>query len=134
MIVDDLYTLMAEFPELSSSETFKKLLKQFGIPPKSYYTPAGISFFVCNHFGIDEKTLQSRNRRREIVYPRQVAIYVMHLNGYKNRDICKYFGFTNATVYHSICVVKDEITYDRHLAEDISEIQKTMDGFISKKP
>lgn len=134
MKADDLHTLIREFLELSSSEAFKGLLRQFGVPQKSCYTPAGISFFVCNHFGIDDMTLRNRSRLRDIVYPRQVAIYIMHINGYKNHEICKYFSFTNASVYHNICVVKNEISYNRQLAEDIGEIQKTMDGFISKKP
>jgi chromosomal replication initiation ATPase DnaA len=40
-------------------------------------TPNDLLAIVCNYFEIDVLDIKQKNRKRKIVYPRQIAIYLM---------------------------------------------------------
>lgn len=72
-----------------------------------------IGEFVSAQFHVSVKEMQSRTRKKAIVFPRQVAMYLSRRHTQQSlADIGKAFGRDHATVLHSIKVVTDRITRD----------------------
>lgn len=72
-----------------------------------------IGEFVGTQFNVSVKEMQSRTRKKAIVFPRQVAMYLSRRHTQQSlADIGKAFGRDHATVLHSIKVVTDRISRD----------------------
>ena len=72
-----------------------------------------ISEFVSTQFKVSVQDMQSRTRKKAIVFPRQVAMYLSRAHTQQSlADIGKAFGRDHATVLHAIKVVSDRILRD----------------------
>jgi chromosomal replication initiator protein len=72
-----------------------------------------IGEFVSTQFNVSVQDMQSRTRKKAIVFPRQVAMYLSRAHTQQSlADIGKAFGRDHATVLHAIKVVSDRILRD----------------------
>lgn len=70
----------------------------------------GLIKLVCNHYGQDYNKLMSKDKHRELVYIRQILIYLLYKNTpYSTTDIGELFKRDHATVIYSSKIVKSYI-------------------------
>ena len=75
-------------------------------------------------FHVNEKLLLGPSRLRNVVWPRQVAMYVARQAGFTFTEIGAYFGDRDhTTVMHSCDRVEKALATDATLARDIQELQ-----------
>ncbi len=88
-----------------------------GIEPCT--TPQNIKGSVCKVFGITVEDIISDTRRRDVVVPRQVAMYFMYKRKMRMEAIGEIFGRTHGTVVNANKAVqnmidtKDYLYYDK---------------------
>lgn len=94
-------------------------------------TEVGIDFIVksvSNYFEISIEQMKSKTRKKEIVIPRQISIYLA--KNYTNmslKAIGHYFGGRDhSTVIHSIEAVENAMITDKSIKRAITELQKRM--------
>lgn len=96
-------------------------------------SPAEITEIVCSVFNVSQQQLQTRTRIREIVKPRQIAIYFIRINYPDNRfslaAIARMFNLENhATILHACNVVHNLIeTNDSLYKHKIDCVQLRID-------
>lgn len=80
---------------------------------------------VCNYFNIKIGTLESRSRKQDIAYARQVAMYLAtELTETSNVQIGINIGGRNhATVIHAIKQIKDLLDTDEKTQQDVNTIR-----------
>lgn len=81
---------------------------------------------VCDYFDIDEMTLKSKTRKREIVQARQIAMYFSkQLTKSSLATIGSYIGGRDhATVLHACTTVRNLIDTDKTFKTYVEEIEK----------
>ena len=81
---------------------------------------------VCRYYSVDDDELKSKTRRREVCFPRQIAMYLIKLNtNYSLSQIGQIFnGKDHATVLHASRTVKNLMDCDKQVKSDIKKISK----------
>jgi chromosomal replication initiator protein len=93
-------------------------------PPKNL-TAVMIGEFVSSQFNVSVLDMQSRTRKKAIVFPRQVAMYLSRAHTRQSlADIGKAFGRDHATVLHAIKVVSDRIVRDISISAQVEVLNK----------
>ncbi|MHB9091332.1 MAG: chromosomal replication initiator protein DnaA, partial [Chloroflexota bacterium] len=95
---------------------------------RRYITPQAVVEAVAKHYAIDSRLLRGKQRDREIVLPRQVAMYLLR----KETD-CSFVeigrelgGRDHSTVMHGCERIESEIEVDSRLRSEIAEITQTV--------
>jgi len=84
-----------------------------------------ISEFVSAQFQVSVQDMQSRTRKKGVVFPRQVAMYLSRVHTTDSlADIGKVFGRDHATVLHAIKVVSDRIARDASVSSQVELLNK----------
>ncbi len=84
-----------------------------------------ISEFVSAQFQVSVEDMQSRTRKKGVVFPRQVAMYLSRVHTSDSlADIGKVFGRDHATVLHAIKVVSDRILRDASVSSQVELLNK----------
>jgi chromosomal replication initiator protein len=80
---------------------------------------------VADHFQLKVADLESPNRSRSIVRPRQIAMYLSRILTPRSfPEIGKRFGDRDhTTVMHAVTTVKDFIEKDQHFAEEVESLR-----------
>jgi len=80
---------------------------------------------VADHFQLKVADLESPNRSRSIVRPRQIAMYLSRILTPRSfPEIGKRFGDRDhTTVMHAVTTVKDFIEKDTHFAEEVESLR-----------
>ncbi|HET9641360.1 MAG TPA: chromosomal replication initiator protein DnaA [Candidatus Paceibacterota bacterium] len=80
---------------------------------------------VAEYYGIDEESIYEKTRRREIVRPRQVIMYLLREDFSISYPTIgsKLGGRDHTTVIHSCEKIKKEIVVDNELAKEIQNIR-----------
>lgn len=83
---------------------------------------------VAEHYNIPEKSILSQNRSKEIVQARHVAIYLSkELTQHSLNEIGLYMGRrTHATVLHSLSTVREQLTIDPVLRQQVQRIESAL--------
>ena len=81
---------------------------------------------VCAYYNLDERIIQSKTRKKEVVLTRQIAMYLAKkLTDLSTAKIGKMIGNRDhATVLHSYKTIKDCVEVDKELRETIDKIEK----------
>jgi len=83
---------------------------------------------VTTYFNISSALIKSKSRKREIVIPRQIAMYFMWLkNIYSYKEIGIYFNRDHSTVVYSKDTVKDLMDMDKKYNRKIIEIERLLE-------
>jgi chromosomal replication initiator protein len=111
-------------------ETAKELLKKIVVSPVKITNPKKIIQIISEFYDIKEKELQDSSRKKEIVKPRQIAMYLL-------REVLKcsypfigkkFGGRDHTTAIHACEKIKRELEKDENLREEINLIQQRVLG------
>jgi chromosomal replication initiator protein len=109
--------------DLNLSE-IKNLLK-LNIKPKKSASAKEVVKAIATYYNIEENSIYEKTRRKEVVVPRQIAMYIL-------REDCgvsfpligeKLGGRDHTTVIHSYEKIKQEIKDNQSMEQDISQIR-----------
>ncbi|MCR4333848.1 MAG: chromosomal replication initiator protein DnaA [Patescibacteria group bacterium] len=80
---------------------------------------------VAEYYGIDEESIYEKTRRREVVRPRQVIMYLLREDFSASYPTIgtKLGGRDHTTVIHSCEKIKREVIVDSELAKEIQDIR-----------
>lgn len=107
----------------------KEVLKDTLSPnTKKILTPEYILDIVCDHFSTDKLDVVSSKRNKELVYPRQISMYLI-----KKLTNCslEYIGNIlggkdHSTILHGINKIEGELKTNEELNHDISVLKKKL--------
>ncbi len=86
------------------------------LPPDRRVNPNDIVRYVAHHYGLKVAEIKARSNSRQIVFPRQVAMYLAKkLTDLSYPDIGKLFGKHHTTVIHSVEKIEQARTTDHDL-------------------
>lgn len=105
----------------------KQSLRSFSRPTKTPNVKHVVNK-VAEFYGIDEESVYEKTRRREVVRPRQVIMYILREDfGVSYPTIGnKLGGRDHTTVIHSCEKVKREVQTDTELAKEIQDIRSLL--------
>lgn len=82
---------------------------------------------ILDHFGMTFEKVSRRCRKREILYPRQIFIYLLKQNTTMSlKQIGDIFEFDHTTVIHSIQKVKDLMDTEDEIRHEVRVIQASI--------
>ena len=83
---------------------------------------------VAEHYNISEKAIVSQTRTKEVLIARQVAMYLSkQLTEHSLAEIGTYLGHrTHATVLHACAAIKDQLSIDPVLRQQVSQIKTSL--------
>lgn len=83
---------------------------------------------VCAHYDVTEQSVKSRTRRRDVVMPRQLIIYLIskHIHMPTGRIGRFMGGRDHSTVLHSIAQVEQRLKVSREFREEVEGIEKEL--------
>lgn len=102
----------------------RQALRSFSKPQKNVSIKNMVAK-VAQFYGIDEDSIYEKTRRREVVRPRQVIMYLLREDfsiSYPTIGI-KLGGRDHTTVIHSCEKIKKEILVDNELSKEIQDIR-----------
>lgn len=107
-------------------ETAKKVLASYTAAPKKFLSPKKIIKVVSEFYDITEKELMHQSRKKDVVRPRQIAMYLMreHLkNSYPSIGE-KFGGRDHTTVIHSCEKVGQDLLTNPELVEELKALKE----------
>lgn len=102
----------------------RQSLRSFARPQKTVSVKHVVAK-VAEYYGIDEESIYEKTRRREVVRPRQVIMYLLREDFSVSYPTigAKLGGRDHTTVIHSCEKVKREVVEDTDLAKEIQDIR-----------
>ncbi|MCF0172135.1 MAG: chromosomal replication initiator protein DnaA [Bacteroidales bacterium] len=109
-------------------EMARNLIEKIVQVPESEITVEKIQNVVCNYFKITPEQISSKNRKREIVQARQIAMYLSRaMTGASLSYIGNLIGGRDhATVLHSCNTVSDLLDTDRNFKRYITDLKRIL--------
>ena len=91
-------------------------------------TPEYILDVVAEHYGVRKEDIKSQKRTKEIVLPRQVAMYLIRLlNDISLQDVGKLLGNRDhSTIIHGYEKIDKEVAKNPELANTIEVLKKKL--------
>jgi chromosomal replication initiator protein len=113
--------LKGEVPNLNE---VKHILKTISKPQRSI-SVKNIVTKVAEFYGIDEESIYEKTRRREVVRPRQVIMYILREDFSVSYPTIgsKLGGRDHTTVIHSCEKIKRELLTDAALGEEVDQVR-----------
>ena len=112
-------------------ETVKKIFKNLFSPPSSLIlTPKKIIQKVANFYEIKEKDILSSSRKKEVVKPRQIAMYLLReeLKSSFPSIGRRFNGKDHTTAIHSYNKIKEEMKRNKKLEEEINILREKINS------
>ena len=82
---------------------------------------------VSSYFNISEKDLTGNSRKQDLVYARNLAIYLSRTKyNVPLKKIGECFNRDHATVVHSVKKIEDDITMDEFIKQDVDNLIKKL--------
>ena len=83
---------------------------------------------VCAHYNLDERSIHTKTRKREIVQVRQIAMYLAKKHtDHSSSKIGQLIGNRDhATVLHACKMVKDLVDVDKSFKTELEEIENSI--------
>lgn len=102
----------------------KTILKNTSKPKKAL-SVKDITKVVADFYNIDENHIYEKTRRKEVVKPRQLVMYILREDCAVSFPLIgqKLGGRDHTTVIHSCDKIKNEIREDPHLLQEINQIR-----------
>jgi chromosomal replication initiator protein len=123
------YARLSNVPiSLQLAETALKDQLKGNVPPE--ITVPFIQKIVSSHFNLTHEELNSRRRTQNIVFPRQIAMYLCRkLMDVSLPDVGNFFGGRDhTTVIHSCEKIAAELEYDEKLRVTVAELERLIKG------
>ena len=108
--------------------TTQQCLKQFIDTQSRKITIEAIQRATSEHFGMKISELKQKNNSRQIVVPRQIAMYLAkQMTEASLPEIGRQFGGKHhTTVMHSIAKIDEQRRHDKDLASTLSKLMETL--------
>jgi chromosomal replication initiator protein len=105
----------------------RQSLRSFSRPQKTVSVKHVVSK-IAEFYGIDEESIYEKTRRREVVRPRQVIMYILREDFSVSYPTIgnKLGGRDHTTVIHSCEKIKKEVGSDNELAKEIQDIRSLL--------
>ncbi|WP_272976577.1 chromosomal replication initiator protein DnaA [Deinococcus geothermalis] len=82
---------------------------------------------VATHFGLAPEVIRGSGRAREVVVPRQVAMYLIReLTDHSLPEIGQFFGRDHSTVMHAVSKVSEQMSKDPELAATVEVLRRQL--------
>ncbi len=107
-------------------ETAKLLLKSILMSPPKVATPAKVIKEVALFYDLREKDLLDASRKREVVYPRQIAMYLLRSELKCSYPFIgrKFQGKDHTTAIYSFEKISKELESNEKLADEITLLKE----------
>lgn len=112
-----------------SLKLVEKILEQTGVDRRlTHITAETISQTIADYFSLEVAELLGKRRNKELVYPRQIAMYLMKFElGYSFPKIGKALGGKDhTTVMHGVNKITRELSRDDSLQRDLTLIKERL--------
>lgn len=84
---------------------------------------------VASHFGVPVETLKGAGRAREVVVPRQIAMYLIRdLTTHSLPEVGMFFGRDHSTVLHATQKVGEQIGRDSEVTTHVETLKRRLQG------
>lgn len=95
---------------------------------KRELSPDDILSAVCQHYGIKQKEMASKSRKKNVALPRQLAIYLIHkYAGTPYSQIGQRFGGRDhSTIIHACNQISTRISTDKVFRREVEELESTL--------
>jgi chromosomal replication initiator protein len=102
----------------------KTILKNTGKPKKAL-SAKEITKVIADFYSIDENHIYEKTRRKEVVKPRQLVMYILREDCRLSFPLIgqKLGGRDHTTVIHSCEKIRNEILEDPNLLQEINQIR-----------
>jgi chromosomal replication initiator protein len=105
----------------------QKVLQEFIPPPKENLSLKSIQEAVTIYFKLQPDILLTRNRRKEIAWARQVAMYLsLELTGASLQAIGDYYKRDHSTVIHARNLVTQTLARDAEIRQAINQLKSEL--------
>jgi len=111
-----------------TEDAAKKVLASYNAAPKKFLSPKKILKAVSDFYDIEEKDLMHRSRKKDVVRPRQIAMYLMReelKTSYPSIGE-KFGGRDHTTVIHSCEKIGQDLLTNPEFVEEIKAIRDRM--------
>jgi hypothetical protein len=83
---------------------------------------------ICQYFGVTPDDLRSKTRKREVVIPRQMAMFFCKENNLGSlKSIGRFFGGRDhSTVIHAISTVEDDFYTNAKYKKTVEEVRELL--------
>ncbi|MEG8946684.1 chromosomal replication initiator protein DnaA [Rosettibacter firmus] len=110
-------------------ELVKKVVKEVSTNKQVNISIDYITKIVCEHFKVDENKVREKNRRKEVVIARQIAMYLSKLLTKSSlKTIGLHFGGRDhSTVIHAFNSVEDLIKSDNTIKETVEYLKNKIE-------
>jgi chromosomal replication initiator protein len=126
-LLQNLALVAASYPGPLDRDAVEQILAGTGQPTSRGTELAAIIKRVCVAFGVTEKELLGTSRLRNVLVPRQVAMYLAReLIGLSLPRIGATFGRDHTTVLHACRKVEEAITDDERLAATVRQLKQEL--------
>ena len=107
-------------------ETVKSLLENLILLPKQRITPKKIIKVVADFYDLKEREILSSSRKREIVRPRQIAMYLLREELKNSYPFIgrRFGGRDHTTAIHAYEKITKEINKNENTAEEVNLIKQ----------
>lgn len=111
-----------------SLEEVKQTLEQLSLRSQRVVTTSQIIKCVGDFYGVEEKDLMDRSRKREVVKPRQVAMYLLREDFHGSYPFIgqKLGGRDHTTALHAYEKLSKELKKDAKLVEELRMIRERL--------
>ncbi len=112
-----------------TAETAQEVLRDLIDSARKWITIESLQETVASHFHISSDLLRARTRKKEIVVPRQIAMYLCkHLTDSSLKTIGLHFGGRDhTTVIHAHQTVEEKLQKNAQLKRDVDTILSRLD-------
>jgi len=109
-------------------EMVKNILKNITSSPNKIITPKKIIETVADFYDLKEKDILNNSRKKEIVKPRQIAMYLLREDLKSSFPFIgrKFNGKDHTTAIHSYKKISEEIKENKNLEEEINLIREKL--------
>jgi chromosomal replication initiator protein len=126
--LNKIYTHCQLYNEVPSLDLVIKLLEDMISSAQTKISPNKIFEVVENFFSINNKEIMSKKRNRELVYPRQIIMYLLRqeLNYSYPKIGQELGGKDHTTIMHGVEKIKKELNKNQQLQKELSLIKEKL--------
>ena len=109
-----------------------KLLIKNSLKPQKTISINDVIKTIANFYNIDERELYQKTRKKEVVKPRQVVMYILREDFNTSYPYIgqKLGGRDHTTVIHAYEKIKGDLTRDNLLSQEVEQIKTLLYGGV----
>jgi len=118
----------------ASVQVAAEVLRDFVSSTNRAIDSAEVISSVCKHYGVSKEEILCKNRKKELIIPRQVTIYLIREMTHKSLpEIGKIMGGKDhTTIMHSHKKIEELLKVDLLIKNDIENIRASLQSVINK--